>query len=87
MMLAYSIVMGTVYTTIDAVSVSRAIRQPSNQTLIERRTRGRSGHRKNAIRGDLHFGGASARIRREPAKLIDPAQACPRASGQVEPDA
>jgi hypothetical protein len=84
MMLAYSIVMGTVYTTIDAVSVSRAIRQPSNQTLIERRTPGRSDHR---FRGDLNFGGASARIRREPAKLIDPAQACPRASGQVEPDA
>jgi hypothetical protein len=30
MMLAYSVVMGTVYSTIDALSVSRAIRQSSN---------------------------------------------------------
>jgi hypothetical protein len=30
MMLAYSVVMGTVYSTIDAVSISRAIRQFSN---------------------------------------------------------
>ena len=30
MMLAYSVVMGTVYSTIDAVSVSKAIRQSFN---------------------------------------------------------